>query len=97
LRATGARAGTPAFVAARFTSCGDRREVASVSTFDFVAGSTCRLSRSAQAYAEHPKWNQLPAIHRARQWSTTPIYRRSSFDASCRPRLIAENTSDTAR
>jgi acyl-CoA reductase-like NAD-dependent aldehyde dehydrogenase len=93
LRATAARAGTPAFVAARFhvVMGTDAEALASVSTFDFVAGSTAALRAAAQAYAEHPKWDQLPAFIGPDN-GAPPDLPAEFVRRFVRPRLIAENT-----
>jgi RHH-type proline utilization regulon transcriptional repressor/proline dehydrogenase/delta 1-pyrroline-5-carboxylate dehydrogenase len=93
LRATATRAGTPAFVAARFHVVvgTDAEALASVSTFDFVAGSTAALRAAAQAYAEHPKWDQLPAFIGPDN-GAPPDLPAEFIRRFVRPRLIAEHT-----
>jgi hypothetical protein len=93
LRATAARAGTEAFGAAPFHVVvgTDAEALASVATFDFVAGSTAALRAAAYAYAKHPKLDHLPAFigpdHGAPPDLPAEFIRRF-----VRPRLIAENT-----
>jgi RHH-type transcriptional regulator, proline utilization regulon repressor / proline dehydrogenase / delta 1-pyrroline-5-carboxylate dehydrogenase len=93
LRAMAASAGTPAFVAARFHVVvgTDAEALASVSTFDFVAGSTAALRAAAQAYAEHPTWDQLPAFIGPDN-GAPPDLPAEFVRRFVRPRLIAENT-----
>ena len=93
LRATAARAGAEEFVAARFHVVigTDAEALASVATFDFVAGSTAALRAAAQAYAEHPKWDQLPAFIGPDN-GAPPDLPAEFVRRFVRPRLIAENT-----
>jgi RHH-type transcriptional regulator, proline utilization regulon repressor / proline dehydrogenase / delta 1-pyrroline-5-carboxylate dehydrogenase len=69
----------------------DAEALASVSTCDFVAGTTAGLRAAASAYAEHPKLDQLPAFigpdNGAPHDLPADFIRRFA-----RPRLIAENT-----
>jgi hypothetical protein len=65
--------------------------LASVSTFDFVAGSPVALRRAAGAYAERPKLDQLPAF--IGPDNGAPVELPADFIRRfVRPRLIAENT-----
>jgi hypothetical protein len=69
----------------------DAEALASVSTFDFVAGSTAALRAAAQAYAEHPKWDQLPAFIGPDN-GAPPDLPAEFVRRFVRPRLIAEYT-----
>ena len=69
----------------------DAEALASVSTFDFVAGSTAALRAAAHAYAEHPKWDQLPAFIGPDN-GAPPDLSAEFIRRLARPRLIAENT-----
>jgi len=93
LRATAARAGTEAFVAARFHVVvgTDAEALASVATFDFVAGSTAALRAAAYAYADHPKLDHLPALIGPDN-GAPPDLPVEFIRRFVRPRLIAENT-----
>jgi RHH-type transcriptional regulator, proline utilization regulon repressor / proline dehydrogenase / delta 1-pyrroline-5-carboxylate dehydrogenase len=93
LRATAARVGIQALVAARFhVVVGMGVEaLASVSTFDFVAGSTAALRAAAYAFAEHPKEDQLPAFIGPDN-GAPPDLPAEFIRRFVRPRLIAENT-----
>ena len=93
LRATAARAGAQEFVAARFRVVvgTDGEVLASVSTFDFVAGSTAILREAACAYADHPKRDQLPAFIGPDN-GPPPDLPAEFIRRFVRPRLIAENT-----
>jgi RHH-type transcriptional regulator, proline utilization regulon repressor / proline dehydrogenase / delta 1-pyrroline-5-carboxylate dehydrogenase len=93
LRAMAARAGAEEFGAARFRVVvgTDAEALASVSTFDFVAGSTAALREAACAYAEHPKRYQLPAFIGPDN-GPPPDLPAEFIRCFARPRLIAENT-----
>jgi RHH-type transcriptional regulator, proline utilization regulon repressor / proline dehydrogenase / delta 1-pyrroline-5-carboxylate dehydrogenase len=93
LRATAARAGAQEFVAARFHVLlgTDGEALASVSTFDFVAGSTTILREAACAYADHPRRDQLPAFIGPDN-GPPPDLPAEFIRRYVRPRLIAENT-----
>jgi RHH-type proline utilization regulon transcriptional repressor/proline dehydrogenase/delta 1-pyrroline-5-carboxylate dehydrogenase len=93
LRATAAGAGAPASVATRLhVMVGtDAEALASASTFAFVAGSTAALRTAAHAYAEHPKWDQLPAFIGPDN-GAPPDLPAAFIRRFARPRLIAENT-----
>ena len=69
----------------------DAEALASISTFDFVAGSTTGLRAAAHAYAEHPKWDQLPAFIGPDN-GAPPELPAEFIRRFVRPRLIAENT-----
>jgi RHH-type proline utilization regulon transcriptional repressor/proline dehydrogenase/delta 1-pyrroline-5-carboxylate dehydrogenase len=93
LRATATRAGTSASVATRFrvVERTDVEALTSASAFDFVAGSTAALRAVAHAYAEHPKWDQLPAFIGPDN-GAPPDLPAEFIRRFVRPRLIAENT-----
>jgi hypothetical protein len=93
LRAIAARVGIQELVAARFHVVvgTDAEALPSVSTFDFVAGSTAALRAAASASAERPKEGQLPAF--IGPDNGAPADLPSEFIRRfVRPRLIAENT-----
>jgi hypothetical protein len=69
----------------------DAEALASVSTFDFVAGSPSALRAAAYAYAEHPKEDQLPAFIGPHN-GAPPDLPGDFIRRFVRPRLIAENT-----
>jgi acyl-CoA reductase-like NAD-dependent aldehyde dehydrogenase len=69
----------------------DTEALASVSRFDFVAASTVALRVAAQAYAEDPKWDQLPAFIGPDN-GAPPDLPAEFIRRFVRPRLIAENT-----
>jgi RHH-type proline utilization regulon transcriptional repressor/proline dehydrogenase/delta 1-pyrroline-5-carboxylate dehydrogenase len=93
LRAIALHVAAPVLDAARYRVVmgTDAEALASASTFDFVAGSTAGLRAAADAYAEHPKWDQLPAFIGPDN-GAPPDLPAEFIRRFVRPRLIAENT-----
>jgi RHH-type proline utilization regulon transcriptional repressor/proline dehydrogenase/delta 1-pyrroline-5-carboxylate dehydrogenase len=69
----------------------DMEALASVSAYDFVAGSGEALRRAAYAYASHPSSKQLPAFI-GPQYGPPPDLPAAFVRRFVRSRLIAENT-----
>jgi hypothetical protein len=69
----------------------DVEVLASVSTFDFVAGSPAALRKAAHAYAECPHPDQLPTFIGPHN-GAPPDLSAAFVRRFVRPRLIAENT-----
>ncbi|HSF30597.1 MAG TPA: proline dehydrogenase family protein [Candidatus Tectomicrobia bacterium] len=93
LRETAARANLHLSVADRFRIVAgtDAEALASVSAFDFVAGSPAALRRAAHAYAECPHPEQLPAFI-GPPYGAPPDLPLEFVRRFVRSRLIAENT-----
>ena len=93
LRAVALQVTPPVLDAERFhvVEGTDAEALASVSTFDFVAASTASLRAAARAYADHPKWDQLPAFIGPDN-GAPPDLPAEFMRRFVRPRLIAENT-----
>jgi acyl-CoA reductase-like NAD-dependent aldehyde dehydrogenase len=69
----------------------DAEALATVSTCNFVVGSPAALRAAARAYAEQPRWDQLPALIGADN-GAPPDLPVEFIRRFVRPRLIAENT-----
>jgi hypothetical protein len=93
VQATAARAGAEDLVAARFhVVIGTNADaLASVATFDFVAGSTAALRAAAYAYADRSKLDQLPAFIGPNN-GAPPDLPAEFIRRFVRARVIAENT-----